>query len=182
MRYTTVIDISQIPGVYKNINARLLYLHLALIAGYHDEDRDICDVSIRRLCYDTGLTLSAVRHALGLLERAKLVERVDGILKVRKWVNQSIITSRAKEEATAKNREQAAAKARATEEAAAAQEREKQAREDLARQGKTNFMIYYEDLQRKAEEGDLKAAEALKRHRATYELHVEKIKQKTAKK
>lgn len=86
MRYTTIIDISEIPAIYKNHNARILYLHLVLKAGYHDDDRDIVTVSIRNLAAYSGLTVSAVRHALGVLERAQLLTRTPQGYRVKKWV------------------------------------------------------------------------------------------------
>lgn len=86
MRYTTVIDISEFREVYKNMNARLLYLHMALKCGYHDDDRDMIITSIRRLAMDTGLTVSAVRHALGVLERQQLLVKTSNGYRVKKWV------------------------------------------------------------------------------------------------
>lgn len=85
MRYTTVIDISDMPEVYRNQAARLLYIHMALCAGYHDDDRDLVRQSLRVMAVRAGLTLSAVRHALGLLQRAGLVTREGEAWRVRKW-------------------------------------------------------------------------------------------------
>lgn len=103
MRYTTVIDISEIPAVYRSINARLLYLHMALKAGYHDDDRDLLDASIRQLARDTGLTVSSTRCALVNLQTAKLIERQGARWKVTKWLIQEMPTPRPK---TAKQRDQ----------------------------------------------------------------------------
>ena len=69
MRYTTIIDIRDFPELYRNQNLRLLYLHLVLKSGYHDDDRDQVHTSIRRLGYETGLTVSAVRHGLAMLKK-----------------------------------------------------------------------------------------------------------------
>lgn len=96
MRYTTVIDISEIPEVYRNVNARLVYLHMALKAGYHDNDRDRATVSIRRLAMDVDVTVSAARHAIRQLERAGLLKREGGALIVKKWVEEQTITTRAR--------------------------------------------------------------------------------------
>ena len=85
MRYTTVIDISEIPDVYRNQNARIIYLHLALKSGYHDNDRDRITTSIRRIAYETGTTVSAVRHTLHLLEKAQLIARDGETWTVKKW-------------------------------------------------------------------------------------------------
>lgn len=86
MRYTTLIDITEVPGVYGNVNARLLYLHMALKAGYHDNDRDLLEISIRRLAADCGLSVSATRHSLGVLTKAQLIERKGKGFKVLKWM------------------------------------------------------------------------------------------------
>lgn len=96
MRYTTVIDISEMPEVYRNATARLVYLHLALKAGYHDNDRDRATVSIRRLAMDVDVTVSAARHAIRQLERAGLLRRDGGALIVKKWVEEQSITTRAR--------------------------------------------------------------------------------------
>lgn len=96
MRYTTVIDITEISDVYKNATARLIYLHLSLKAGYHDADRDLVKLSIRRLSADVGVTVSATRHALHQLERAGLLTREGELWRVRKWVEEQQITTRAK--------------------------------------------------------------------------------------
>lgn len=86
MRYTTVIDVSEMPEVYRSVNARLLYLHMALKSGWHDDDRDRLRVSLRQLASDCGLTLSATRHAVAVLTKAKLLARdAGGTWHVRKW-------------------------------------------------------------------------------------------------
>lgn len=89
MRYTTVIDISEFPRVYKNPNARLIYLHMALKSGYHAEDKDKIKTSIRRIAMAVGLTVSATRHALAQLEREQLITKIDGGWMVKKWVVES---------------------------------------------------------------------------------------------
>lgn len=81
MRYTTIIDLREWPHAYKSVGVRLLYLHLCLVSGYHAEDRDKCLHSYRQLAQDTGLTLSAVRHAVKQLDKLGLLKR-DG----DKWV------------------------------------------------------------------------------------------------
>lgn len=96
MRYTTLIDITQIADVYRNPNARMLYLHLVCIAGYHDDDRDQTRASIRTLAAQTGLSISAVRHALKVLVKAGLAAQKDGVTTVTKWVLTQEITARAK--------------------------------------------------------------------------------------
>lgn len=87
MRYTTIIDISEMSEVYRNLNTRAVYLHLVLKSGYHDDDRDKIRISIRRLAAESGLTVSAVRNALQQLEKASMIERTsDGTTSVRKWI------------------------------------------------------------------------------------------------
>lgn len=88
MRYTTIIDISEFP-IYKNPNARLVYLHMALKSGYHAEDKDKIKSSIRRIALAVGLTVSATRHALAQLEREKLITKTDSCWIVKKWVVES---------------------------------------------------------------------------------------------
>lgn len=94
MRYTTIIDISEVPMVYKSESVRLVYLHLVLKAGYHDEDRDRATVSIRRLAAAVGTTVSATRHALEVLQRASLVTRADQAWIVKKWLVQEVPSPR----------------------------------------------------------------------------------------
>lgn len=96
MRYTTVIDISELKQVYKNPNSRLVYLHLALKSGYHDADRDKCSVSIRNLAADVGLTMSAVRHALKQLQSNGLLTREKDTWVVKKWTIDTPPTPRKK--------------------------------------------------------------------------------------
>lgn len=94
MRYTTVLDISEMPAVYRNLNARLLYIHMSLKCGYHDDDRDMLQCGIRTLALRTGLTVSATRHALGVLQAASLITREGSAWRVRKWVMQADPTPR----------------------------------------------------------------------------------------
>lgn len=86
MRYTTIIDITEETGVYRNKNARLLYMHLVLKAGYHDDDRDTTRLSIRQMADGAGISVSACRHALKILTDANLVSKEDGQWRVLKWV------------------------------------------------------------------------------------------------
>lgn len=88
MRYTTIIDITEYPVIYRNINARLIYLHLALRSGYHEQDRDLIDISIRGIAASVGVSISATRHALGQLQKAGLIARQGENWKVTKYVMQ----------------------------------------------------------------------------------------------
>lgn len=94
MRYTTLIDISELPDVYRNKNARLLYMHMVLKSGYHDQDRDLLDKSLRSLASEVGLTLSATRHSVAQLEAAGLLKKEQGSWRVKKWIIQEIPTPR----------------------------------------------------------------------------------------
>lgn len=86
MRYTTIIDITE-TDIYRNVNCRLVYLHLVCKSGYHDDDRDTLQLSIRRIAADVGITLSAARHAIAQLMAAQLLKRLDdGRWHVLKWI------------------------------------------------------------------------------------------------
>lgn len=171
MRYTTVIDISQVPSIYKNHNARLVYLHLALRAGYHDDDRDLVDVSIRNLAAQVGITVSATRHAIDQLQRAQLLTRQGTLWVVRKWIMEADITPRAKTKRQQEAIERAAERQRQNEQREREAAIERQRREDIKNQGKTSFMLWYESQLQRANAGDVEAQRAVDRHRATYESH-----------
>lgn len=94
MRYTTLIDISEVPEVYGNMNARLLYLHMVLKSGYHDDDRDTLRASFRQLAAAVGLTLSATRHALRILGASGLIQKEGEVWRVKKWIALSPPTPR----------------------------------------------------------------------------------------
>lgn len=94
MRYTTIIDLREWPQAYKSVGLRLLYLHFCLVAGYHAEDRDKCLHSYRQLAQDTGLTLSAVRHAAKQLVKLGLLKREGDKWVVIKFVFPKEIPSR----------------------------------------------------------------------------------------
>lgn len=86
MRYTTIIDISEYESLYKNLNVRLVYLHLVLKSGYQDINKDWCRISIRALAEQTGTTISACRNALKQLQKAKMIRYKGGWILVRKLV------------------------------------------------------------------------------------------------
>lgn len=100
MRYTTIVDISQIQDIYRNQNLRLVYLHLSLRSGYHDDDRDKIRISIRKLADEVGLTVSATRHALGRLQAEHLLQRDGETWMVRKYVIDTPPTPRPKAKKT----------------------------------------------------------------------------------
>lgn len=171
MRYTTIIDISEIGILYNNINCRLLYLHLCLKSGFHDFDRDLYKNSLRGLANDVGITLSACRNSIKMLKECGLLTISEGVFEVKKFVLTESITKR---ERTRKGKEQkeAALERQRIEEAYAEEEREREAANaELRAQGKTPFMQYYETLLVKASGGDENARVLVKRHKATYEAH-----------
>lgn len=177
MRYTTVIDISEYPTLYRNPNVRLVYLHMALKCGYHDDDKDLLDMSIRQLSYSVGLTVSATRHALSLLQRVGLLEKVGAVWMVKKWQPSVTISPRAKGARSQKDID--TAEARQQQERILDQERSRTRRqmEKNQAEGKSSFMVWYEGLEKQAAQGDIEAAETIKRHRANYEKQVELMKQ-----
>ena len=165
MRYTTIIDISQAPEVYRNQNVRLVYLHLVLRAGYHDHDRDLVRISIRSLAAQVGLTVAAARHAIGVLEKWKLLQRTGSYYQVRKWVPEQTVTSRAK---TAKQQQQLnlAAQRRADEERREREaELERIRREQQAASGRTAWDDLADYKRRQAEAGDVSAQEWLRKNK-----------------
>lgn len=169
MRYTTIIDITELPSIYRNHNARLIYLHLVLKCGYHDTDRDMTDTSIRQLSAAVGLTIAATRHALLQLQSVGLLTREGRVWTVRKFVAQSPISTRAK--TTRQAKERADARQREAEELEAAKKRELETRkwQKLRAQGKTPFMVYYEKMMKDAAAGDMEAAEIVRKRRQAYE-------------
>ena len=175
MRYTTIIDITQQPAVYRNINSRLLYLHLCLTAGYHDNDRDIVQVSIRQLAAQTGLTFSAVRHALRLLSKARLVTVQPSVITVVKWTPGEAITARPKTKREATQQQAAQERQRAEEARQEDADRTRQERQRLRQSGRTQFMVWYEDLARRAAAGDTEAQQAVRRHAAAYEAQKQQL-------
>lgn len=97
MRYTTVIDITEIPDIWRNPNVCRLYFYMALKCGYHDNDRDVLRISLRNLAYAAGLTLSATRHALRILLKHQLVSQNQDAWIVRKFLLDQAISPRAKQ-------------------------------------------------------------------------------------
>lgn len=175
MRYTTIIDISEIPAIYRNINARIVYLHLVLKSGYHDNDRDLVRMSLRRIAAETGLSLSAIRHAVAQLERAQLLSRQGDIWFVKKWIIEQKISTRARTARQQKQIEIEAEKRRENEKREQEAEIEKQRREQIFAQGKTSFMLFYERLEKMAAAGDMEAAESVKRYKSMYLEHKQKM-------
>ena len=169
MRYTTIIDISEYPTLYRNVTVRLVYLHMVLRSGYHDNDRDLIDTSIRRLSLETGCTVAAVRHALRVLEQSQLIRKQGTLWQIRKFVIEQPITSRAKTKKEADRRriqDQEAQEREAREAARAAEERKRSA--EIAA-GRHPYIVYYEEQMRKAADGDPEAAAVVRNNRQMYE-------------
>lgn len=176
MRYTTIIDITEQPAVYRNTNVRLLYLHLCLKCGYHDHDRDIYDRSLRSMAADTGLTLSAVRHALHILAQAQLVLKVGGVWQVRKYIQIKDMTPRPKTKRQQVEQDISKEREKVNQERERQAEIERQRREQNHASGTNDFILYYEQKKRDAAAGDLDAQRAVERHRAAYERMISKNK------
>lgn len=168
MRYTTIIDLSEFPAVYRNKNVRLVYLHLVLKSGYHDNDRDLIDISIRNLAWAVGLSVSATRHALHILEQARMIKRAGPLWHVRKFIIEQEITPRAKTQRESK-RAAAAAVEKARNQALNTElDKERERRQNLADNNTSDFIIYYEDLVRRAKAGDIDAQETARRRHDMY--------------
>lgn len=127
---------------------------------------------------DAGLTLSAVRHALHILEQAQLVSKVGGVWQVKKYIQMAAPTPRPK------TKRQQAEKDISQEREQANQERERQAeierhrREQQHAAGTNDFLIYYEQKMREAANGDIDAQRAVDRHRAYYQKLKSQFKSK----
>lgn len=168
MRYTTIIDLSEFPAVYRNKNVRLVYLHLVLKSGYHDQDRDLIDISIRNLAWSVGLSVSATRHALHILEQARMLKRSGPLWHVRKFIIEQEITPRSKTQRESK-RAAAAAVEKARNQALNTQlDQERERRQNLQENNTSDFIIYYEDVVRRAKAGDVDAQETMRKRKDMY--------------
>lgn len=173
MRYTTIIDIREFPQIYRNNHAKLVYLHLVLISGYHDEDRDQTPISIRQICYDTGLSLSAVRHSLKVLISAGLLTRSGITWTVKKFVLDKPISPRIRSEKKRTAAENLERERIIKEEQSQREKEEKRKYQEEIKAGKNPLKEMVKDLMNRAENGDQEAAENLKRYKSI----VEQIKQ-----
>lgn len=176
MRYTTVIDVSEIAEIYRNPTAVRVYIHMTLKCGYHDADRDIYTGSIRRLMADLGLSLSATRHAIKVLQAHHLVRLQGGVYIITKYIPSETIMPRAK---TAKRVAQQAETARRIE----AQQAIETAHDDNRRQleaiwaqGKSSWMVFYENRLKLAQAGDQEAARWCERNRTRYDQEARDMK------
>lgn len=175
MRYTTIIDISEFPTLYKNMAIRLVYLHLCLRSGYHDHDRDLANTSIRRLSRETGLTIGAVRHALEQLTKYQMLVRQGSLLQVRKFVLEQQISKRSRNKREEKQELARKERIEQQERQAAKRKVADEQRESYFQQGKTSFMIYYEQQQLLASQGDVEARHFVETQKSTYEAHAKQV-------
>lgn len=157
------------PRIYRNQNCRLVYLHLVLRSGWHDHDRDLIDISIRNLAYAAGLTVSATRHALHMLETEGLIKRQGTLWAIKKWIIEDEPTPRARTRTHQKQLEIAAERRRVQDENERARELEKIQRQKEFEEGKTSFMQWYEYMAKKAAAGDAEAQKTCERNRKAYE-------------
>lgn len=164
MRYTTIIDILEYPTIRRSSNAMLLYMYMALRAGWHDADRDLLDESIRQLASHAGLTISATRHALGLLQRAGLLARTGSVWRVVKWVPEQSVTSRPKTARQQQAIEREAERIRLREQQEREAAIERQRRQQMQAQGTSDYENYLNNLRERAAAGDQEAAATLRRH------------------
>ena len=173
MRYTTIIDIREFPQIYRNDHAKLVYLHLVLVSGYRDEDRDQTPISIRQICYDTGLSLSAVRHSLKVLISAGLLSRSGITWTVKKFVLDKPISPRIRSEKKRSAFENLERERIIKEEQNQREKEEKRKYQEEIKAGKNPLKEMVRGLMIRAENGDQEAIENLKR----YKVIVEQIKQ-----
>lgn len=169
MRYTTIIDIRELPAIYRNVNARLVYLHMVLASGYHDNDRDQTEISIRRISYETNLTISAVRHALGCLERAGLISRNGITWHIRKFVLEKPISPRIRSEKKRQQAENLERERIIREENETREKEEKRRVIEAKKAGKNPLFEMVKELMQKAANGDIEAAESLTRYKSIVE-------------
>jgi hypothetical protein len=149
---------------------------LALKAGYHDNDRDLCDISLRRLAAEVGLTLSATRHALVILQKFQLIEKSGTLWKVKKFVLEQPITTRPKSEKKRKEQEAEQQRKAAEIEQKQREDEEKRKERELRKNGKTSFMLYFEEMEAKAAMGDPDAMEVVRKNQKFYDLQANKMK------
>lgn len=69
-KWVIIQDARDLP-CYKNVNARLVYLHAAMCC---DVGTYVYTTSLRRMASEVGITLDALRHALKVLQRDGLIE------------------------------------------------------------------------------------------------------------
>lgn len=160
MRYTTIIDITDIPQVYNNINATRIYLHLCLTCGFTADDMDTIRISYRQLAAILNMTLSAVRHSLSLLNRYHLITIEDNIISVRKYLPKASYKDRPKTQQEYKDeqyRKKVKADFEKSREEAKNFEEEQEQEQQRKKEQIEAFCIHYREMQERADNGDLEA-------------------------
>lgn len=104
-----MIDITEYPQVWRSESATRLYVLLTLKCGYHDDDRDQIRLSLHTMEAETGLTFSAVRHAIKTLMKAGLLVKEENGFRVVKWCAEKKITERSRKTGSAVTEESQAA-------------------------------------------------------------------------
>lgn len=179
MRYTTIIDITDIPQVYSNINATRVYLHLCLTCGFTADDMDTIRISYRQLAAQLRITLSAVRHSLNLLIRYHLITIEGNLITVRKYLPKAEYKDRPKTQQEFKD-EQYRKKVKEQFEKSMEENRlyeenkEKEEQERIARI--RAFCTHYREMEQKAEQGDLEAQQYI--NKPTVKIRYETWNQK----
>lgn len=181
MRYTTVIDISEIAEIYRNPAAVRVYIHMTLKCGYHDTDRDIYTGSIRRIMADLGLSLSAARHAIKVLQAHHLVRLQGGVYVITKYIPSEVITPRAKTAKQAAQQAETARRIETQQSIEAAHDDNRRQLEAIWAQGKSSWMVFYENRQKLAQAGDQEAAKWCERNHQQYEQEKVRMKEFNAK-
>lgn len=126
---------------------------------------------------ETGCSVSAVRHALHVLEQAQLIRKQGTLWQVRKFIVEQPISSRAKTRKEADRRriqDQEAQEREAREVARAAEEKK---RSEQWKAGKHPFLEYYEGILQRAAAGDPEALKLKETHRATYDTIKQQLQQ-----
>lgn len=181
MRYTTCIDISEFPALYGNLNLRLVYFHLCLKSGYHDDDRDMLHVSLRRLADEVGITLSALRHSLKILEGMSFIRVENSTIYVKKWVDERPITKRVRHAAQTKAKDEQKQREKDQEQRDQARREDARRRADLEASGTSSFIVFYEKRYKEYMHGDSDALVSLKRNKNMYLSECERMKHKPIK-
>lgn len=180
MRYTTIIDITDIPQVYNNINATRVYLHLCLTCGFTADDMDTIRISYRQLSAHLNMTLSAVRYSLSLLLRYHLITIEGNIIIVRKHLPKAEYKDRPKtqqEYKDAQYRKKVKADFDQSMEEAKNFEQEQEIENQRRKQQVEEFCQHYRAMKERADKGDLEAQQYINKPtvKIRYEIWNQKI-------
>lgn len=159
MRYTTIIDITEMRRVWMNPNTSRLYMYLCMKSGYHDDDRDVIRQSGRTLALDTGLSYSAVRNAMLQLLKCGLIRKDGQSLKVVKFVVEQSISRRPRKRTEIDHGTAVHEEARERE-----LELERERKKRLQANEPSGYEQYIAKLKKRASEGDEEARRLLKHY------------------